>query len=345
LHHSPSRSTFGPALRFAVSALLMGCASSSKPPTAAPVEIDEHGEQPAAGATPRSSPLVRQAEELLAKGEAKAALAKFEQALAADPKDLRALLGAGLSHEALSDPKQAERAYRQAIEVDATFGEAHNNLGLVLRDRGDDAEAIREFELAAKSDARLASAQANLALALEESGRSDEAAKAYARAVTLAPKDALLRANHGLFLLAQNNEASALTELRAGLAAAQGDRAALLAIGNGLRRAGKPDEGVRALRAAIEAGDGKPTPALLSELALAQHAAGDTPGAKTSLAQALELDARYATAHYLLGSIEASGGNTRVARTHYERCIALEPNGPLAAKAKERLVALKAKKP
>jgi tetratricopeptide (TPR) repeat protein len=144
-----------------------------------------------------------------------------------------------------------------------------------------------------------------------------------------------------LFLLAQGDRAGALRELRAGVEPARGDRATLLTLGNGFRRAEQPDEAVRVLRHAIEAGDGKATPALLSELALAQNAAKDPAAAKASLNQALELDPRYATAHYLLGSIEAAAGDKKAAKAHYDRCIALDPKGPLAAKSKEKLAALK----
>jgi Tfp pilus assembly protein PilF len=331
-------------LGYALGLLLLGCAGSHKPatPVEDPVpELGDEGDAPKARATASSSPRVREAEALLQKGDAVGARNKFEGALAETPRDTRAWLGLGLAYEALGDGKQAERAYRSAIEVDAQFAEGHNNLGLLLRDRGDDAGAIAAFQRAVEADPKLASAHANLALAFEDAGRGDEAARAYRKASELAPKDAMLRANHGLFLLGRDDTEGARSELRAALASAQGDRAALVAVGNGLRRAGKPDEAVRALRSAIAAGDGKATPALLSELALAQNAAGDDAGAKGSLNEALALDGRYATAHYLLGSIEASAGNGKAAKSHYEKCIQLEPRGPLAAKAKEKLAALK----
>ena len=104
---------------------------------------------------------------------------------------------------------------------------------------------------------------------------------------------------------------------------------------------GKPDEAVRALQGAIAAGDGKPTPALLSELALAQNAAGDGAAAKASLQQALTLDEKSASTHYLLGSVLAGDGDLRGAAEHYQRCIALEPRGELAARAKQKLEHIK----
>jgi len=335
---STNRRILGAALL----SLATACApSTAKPAETAPVDLIDPVPTATKKPAPKSSALVREAEGLLGKGDAEGAKAKFEQAVAADGTDVRALLGLGLSYEALQKPAEAERSYRKAIEVDDGFAEAHNNLGLLLRDKGDDAAAIQELSKATEADPKLASAQQNLALALEDAGQAAEAAKAYEKAVALAPKDALLRANRGLFLLAQGDREGALRELRAGLEPARGDRATLLTLGNGFRRAEQPDEAVRALRQAIEAGDGKATPALLSELALAQNAAKDPAGAKASLTQALELDPRYATAHYLLGSIEAAAGDKKAAKAHYDRCIALDPKGPLAAKSKEKLAALK----
>lgn len=340
---SENRKSRSRLVRCAVSVFLLGCATTSKPaaldPTLAPP--DESPKSASSPAKAASSPRVREAEALLAQGNALGARNAFEAALADAPRDVRAWLGLGLAYETLKDDKAAERAYRSALAVDAGFAEAHNNLGLLLRDRGDDAAGLAELELATQADPKLASAQANLALALEDAGRADDAANAYRKAAELAPKDALLRSNYGLFLLGRGDVEGATKELRAALAHAGGDRATLVAAGNGLRRAGKADEAVRALREAIRADDGKPTPALLSELALAQNAAGDGAGAKKSLEEALALDANYATAHYLLGSMDAADGDLKAAKSHYERCIQLEPRGPLAAKAKEKLAALK----
>ncbi len=290
---------------------------------------------------PKASGLVREGEGLLAQGDAVGAKAKFEAALAARADDGRAALGLGLAEEALGDRGASERAYRNAIEIDPNLAEAHNNLGLVLRDRHEDAEALTELTRATELDPRLASAQANLALALEEAGRPPEAQAAYERAVALTPNDAMLRANYGLFLLDNGDAQGATLSLRRGLQHAQGNRAALVALGNGLRRAAHPDEAVRALRAALAAGDGEPTPALLSELALAQHAAGDAAGATASLEQAIARDAKYASAHYVLAGILAAQGDLKRATEHYKRCIELDPKGPLSARAKEKLGAAK----
>lgn len=322
---------------------LMGCTTTNSKPKVEGPESAVEAPQPKAKARalPRASTLVREGEGLLAQGDAKGAKAKFDAAIAENDKDARAYLGLGLTYEALSEFPAAEASYRKSLEADPNLAEAHNNLGLLLKDAGRDDEALLELSRAVELDPKLASAQANLAMALEDAGRVADAQAAYERAVALTPDDAMLRANHGLFLLDNGDAQGATLTLRAGLQRAKGNRAALVAIGNGLRRAVHPDEAVRALQAAIEAGDGKPTAALLSELALAQHAAGDAAAARASLEQAISLDAKYASAHYVLAGILASQGDLKRAAEHYKRCIDLDPKGPLAARAKEKLAAAK----
>ena len=319
-------------------ALTAACAGRAPNPRPAPADELLVDDAPGQKRAPRpASPLVKEAEALYQKGDAQGAYAKFEAALLHDANDARAHLGLGLSAEALQKRDVAERAYRKASELDPSLAEAHNNLGLLLRDGGDLPGAIEALSRAAEADPRLASAPANLAMSFEDAGRADDAARAYKKAVALSADDPMLRANYGLFLLHQGQGEAAVQELLAGLAHAKGDRAALLALGNGLRRAQKPDVAVRALREAIAAGDGKPSPALLSELSLAQHAASDAAGAKVSLEEALRIAPKYATAHYLLGSLLAGEGDFKAAAQHYKRCIELEPQGELSRKAREKL--------
>jgi Tfp pilus assembly protein PilF len=319
----------------------LGC-GGKKPEPNSQASVDalvDEGNPPPTRTSPPSSPQVKEAEALLAKGDAAGAKSKFEAALASQPDDARAQLGLGLSEETLGHADAAERAYRRAAEIDPGLAEAHNNLGLLLRDKGDLEGAIAALGRATEADPRLASAQANLALSLEEAGKPEQAGAAYKKAVALAGDDALLHANYGLFLLNQGQVEAAQAQLMGALPKAKGDRATLLAVGNGLRRAQKPDVAVRALREAISAGDGKPTPALLSELSLAQNAAKDDAGAKASLEEALKLEPKYATAHYLLASLLAAEGDYKSAVLHYKRCIDLDPKSDLARRAKDKLTA------
>lgn len=324
----------------AVGLIMLGaCGGSPPPPTASAQDPDARlggGRE-----VPRANTTVQDGEAKLAAGDAAGAKAAFEAALQQDPSDPRAHLDLGLAHEMLGDPTAAEQAYRKAIELQPDLAEALNNLGVLLRARGEVADAIALLRRAAEANAESASAHMNLALALEDAGDREAASQAYARAVALAPEDAMTRVNYGLLLLALGQPEAGEKQLLAAREHAAGNRAALLAIGNGLRQTGRSDDAVAALSAAIEAGDGKPTPALLSELALAQRAAGNRTGAIESLEAALALDKDYATAHYLVGNLLAADKRFRDAQKHYERYLALAPDGPQADRARERLTVIK----
>jgi eukaryotic-like serine/threonine-protein kinase len=292
-----------------------------------------------APAAPPASETVRRGEALLAQGDVAGARAAFEEAIAADPRDARAHLNLGIVLEMTDEPAGAERAYRTAIEVRPDFGEALNNLGLLLLETGRAAEARGPLEQAVEAAPHLADAWVNLALTREVSGDPEGAVKAWRRAAELEPADPTVRANLGLAQLAMGDGPGALATLRAALSVARGHAAALSAIGSGLRRAGDPEAAVEAMAGAIDAHDGGPTPALLAELGLAQHAAGQGDAAEATLRRALELDPAYAMGHFLLASMLAGRGAYDGAIEHFEAVLRHEPKGPQAEKARARLEA------
>lgn len=327
-----------------VALALVGC-PSTEPERADPEQTgggeimfpDEAEDAARRADEPPASEAVGRAEQLLAAGEAEEARVILEEAVRANPADARAQLDLGLAHEMLGDAQAAEAAYRAAIAAQAEFPEALNNLGLLLREQDRLDEAIEMLRRAVEVRSDFASAHVNLALALEERGDLEAARDAYLQAVRFAPRDPVSRANLGLILLQLGDADQAAIELRRALPLARGNVAALQAIGQGLRLAGQPAQAVTAMTRAIEAREEGPTPALLSELALAQVAAGDRAAAEASLRQAIGLDARYATAHYLLGNVLAAQQQWQEAERQFQRYLQLEPDGPHAAQARERL--------
>ncbi len=297
-------------------------------------------DEAAAQSTPRheASPLVARGETALAGGNLQEATEIFRQAVAEDESDPRAQLDLGLALELANDYAGAEAAYRAAIAVDADFAEALNNLGLLLRDRERGSEAVPLLRRAVELEPSMAEAWVNLALALEESGDDRGAEEAYRATIRLTPDDPMVRANLGLLLLRNGEESAAALELRRGLQHARGNVAALQAIGNGLRRAGHPDGAARAMEMLVDTMDA-PTAAVLSELALAQRAGGDRAAAERTLERALSVDESFATAHYLLGSMQAARGAYDDAIGHFERYLALEPRGPHAERVRQHLQA------
>jgi Tfp pilus assembly protein PilF len=317
-----------------------GGAAEQRPTASA---ADARLADPAADA-PEASPFVREGEGKLGQDDAAGAKTLFEQALAQNPGDARAALDLGIADELLGDGVGAEAAYRKALVIKPDLTQAQNNLGVLLREKGALPEAIKLLKSAAASSPDSAPAHQNLALVYEDSGDSDAAASEYARALELTPDDAMTRANYGLLLLKQQRKDAAVQQLSRAAKAAQGNRAALLAIGNGLRRAGATDEALAAMQAAVDAPGEAATPALLSELALAQRAANQRDAALATLQKALSIDDNYATAHYLLANMLASEQRFPEAKKHYERYLKLAPEGEQAARARERLAVIQKRK-
>lgn len=287
-------------------------------------------------AAPQASTTVKQAERAYAEGQYGQALTLFEAAVKETSEDTRAWLGMGLTLEELDRREEAERAYKRALEVDPGFAEALNNLGLLARENGDLTAAKGYFAQALERRRDFADAQANLAMVLEDEG--DPAARsAYEQALRLSPENAMLGANFALYLLDVDDVMAAKAVLQKAIPHAGEDVAVLLTLGTAARRVGDGASAVRLLARAVRQQGDAVTPALLSELSLAHRAAGDRDAAIAALRRAVEVDPNYATAHYLLGNSLAARGEFEGAIMHYERYLALEPEGRFAQKVTQNV--------
>jgi len=316
----------------------IGCAPATQ--NAPPASLPDEAPPSRSRAVPEASEHVKVAEQKLQAGDAASAKILLEQRLADEPRDARALLDLGIASEMLEDPEAAKSAYRKAIDLEPELAEALNNLGVLLRDQGALDEAVPLLERAARHNPGSANVQRNLALALEDKGDAAGAERSYRTALELEPEHVMTRINLGLLLVDTGKADAGATELQRAQEQAAGNRPALLAIGYGLRRAGNAQGALSAMRAAVDSG-GEPTPAVLAELALAQRAADDRDGGIATLERALALDAKYATAHYLLGNMLAGDKAFDKARKHYLKYLELAPQGEHAERTKERLQAIK----
>ncbi|MCA9603296.1 MAG: hypothetical protein KC417_14785, partial [Myxococcales bacterium] len=155
--------------------------------------------------------------------------------------------------------------------------------------------------------------------------------------------DAMTRANEGLLLLRAGKADKAKEAfLRAFADSDRTDVALLVTLGNGLRRAGAATEAREAMTLAVEARKERVSPAMLAELALAQLATEDGTAAEATLRRAIGIDAKYATAHYLLGKVLIGRGAKGEAKKSFSRSIELEPNAPFRADVERQIEALQA---
>ncbi|MBW1760588.1 MAG: tetratricopeptide repeat protein [Deltaproteobacteria bacterium] len=313
--------------------LSAGCGSAhNAPPRPPPVEVVSR---------PAASPDVLRAERLLAEGKVDEAKRILEQALDADPNDARAWLDVGLAHEETGDFAAAEKSYRRATEIDGNFAEAFNNLGVLLREGGKLAEATTMLERAVALDPQLTAARFNLGLAYEEQGKLAASEREYLATIDGLPSDPVPRINLAMMLLDMGRREDAAVQLRAARPMVRGDVLLSIAVGEGFRRSGLPEEAVPVLRTALSQAPEPPPTELLAELALAYYASGDLDAAEATMRRAVAQNELDPALQYAYGSILARQGQLGKARAHLRRAAKLDPDGPYADRARARLEVLK----
>ena len=281
---------------------------------------------------------VQQGEVHFVAGEYRQALVFFERAVKENANDRRAWLDIGLANEALLQVPAAEKAYLRALEIDLEFAEALNNLGVLSREQGDLAQAERYLRKALVARPTFADAHFNLAMALEDKGEHQQATASYLRTAELSKDDALPWLNLGMLKLSLGQKAEALRYLNEASAYAS-DAQIRVDIGQGLRMAGDPQAAQALLSGVIR--DGHSGVRVHSEFALAMYAAGNLKGATEALQNALSIEPNNATTHYLLGGVYLKRKKTSLARNHLKRSIELDTDGRHAAKARQKLKALR----
>jgi Flp pilus assembly protein TadD len=180
-----------------------------------------------------------------------------------------------------------------------------------------------------------------LALAYEEQGRSSDAEREYQATIERLPDDPVPRINLAMMWLDHGRSVDAAEQLRKARPMVRGDVLLSLAVGEGFRRAGFPDEAVSVLRAALEQAPAPPPTELLAELSLAYYANGDLDGAEAAMRRAVGQDELDPALQYAYGSILAKRGELGKARAHLRLCVNLDPDGPYAERSRARLESLK----
>ena len=117
-------------MRLCAGALLVVCLSP-----AAAAQID-----------PRTALLERDGFAAIEAGDAQRAADAFRAALAADPKNARLHLGAGVAAYLGRRDADARAALERALTIDSSLAPARELLGQVLRRQGDLAGAIRVYD-------------------------------------------------------------------------------------------------------------------------------------------------------------------------------------------------------
>ncbi|MBI3403117.1 MAG: tetratricopeptide repeat protein [Acidobacteria bacterium] len=111
---------------------------------------------------PKTALLERSAWAALNAGQAHAAVEAFREALAADPKNARLHLGAGLAAALERRDADARDEFERALALDPKLPQARARLGLIQYRLGDPANAIRTYEIVVAENPGDKDAQATL---------------------------------------------------------------------------------------------------------------------------------------------------------------------------------------
>lgn len=132
------------------------------------------------------SPL-QQALALHRRGDLDGAIARYDEILRADPRNVDALHHVAMARCQRGQFAEGIEAISRAIALAPERAAAHNLLGMALTRVGQPGEAVASFDRAIAAQENFAEAHGNRAGALAELGLHQEALKAYARALALDP--------------------------------------------------------------------------------------------------------------------------------------------------------------
>jgi Tfp pilus assembly protein PilF len=271
-----------------------------------------------------------------------AARAKFEEALSYDPSMRLAWAALSQVHFEQKQYREAAEAADKAVALGATDASVLRVRWDAYRNLGDEAKAAKARQDLEKF-ARLAEEAKrihNEGVALSKSGDDAGAFAKYKEALAIDPglQPALLGLATAGLKIDRAAEAAAAAETV--LKADPQNEQALRIRYNACLKLGDAPKVVEALvgLAAVDpvtARDG------LFKLGTAAYDSDDAVNAKERFGKVLELDPNHARSHYLLGLILMREGAEQEAKSHLERFLALSPNDPDVATARDALKYLK----
>ncbi|MGH9807304.1 MAG: tetratricopeptide repeat protein, partial [Terriglobia bacterium] len=145
--------------------------------------------------------LLRQGNELEARGNHAAALECYESAACAAPAYPTAYMNIGNVLQQLRRFDEAADSYREAIRVAPDYAPVRFNFGSFLASRGENDAAEAQLRAALHIDPRMAEAAVAMSVVLEATDRPAEAENILRRALELRPDYALAALNLGQLLL------------------------------------------------------------------------------------------------------------------------------------------------
>jgi tetratricopeptide (TPR) repeat protein len=158
--------------------------AEAKPPEAKPSEAKPAAVKPVGVPTPTGSPFA-EAQALRERGHLDEAIAKYQQAIAADPKHMAARAALGELLLKIHRDDEAIEVFRAALDKNPTYPLALYDLAFALRVRDRPAEAVDAYQRYIKLRPSDPDAYYGLGRALQHLGRKADARKAYQTYVSM----------------------------------------------------------------------------------------------------------------------------------------------------------------
>jgi len=205
--------------------------------------------------------------DLLKKGQPRAAIAEFEQALTTDGEDFEVHNSLGVAYSALGKHAEAIAHYRKAAQISPEYPHAHSNLGSALADEGKTGEAIGELNRALELAPSLSDAHTTLGGILARQGRMGEAIPHLQMAVASKPDNFVARANLALALSMVGKAEEAIPQEEAAVKlSGGGDPRMLDFLGSLYAKAGRLPEAMAVTRQALNIASQMNNRELMAEL-------------------------------------------------------------------------------
>jgi tetratricopeptide (TPR) repeat protein len=259
----------------------------------------------------------------LARGDAAAAIERFEAALRLGPLPM--------VHNNLGNARrlQGERAealhqFQQAVTLDPSLAEAHSNLGQLLLEENQRQEALRHCREAVRLRPDFPEALANLGNVLRDLGHFAEARQQYAEALRLQPDLPLVYGNMGQALQEEGDLTGAIGWYLQGLQRDPTSAALHSHLASALEEQGKHDEAIGRFRLALQF---SPNHAEAHHgLGVAFYENDQLTEARDCFEAALRLKPDFASAHCQLGTVHEELGQLEAARASFQASLLADPD-------------------
>jgi Tfp pilus assembly protein PilF len=322
---------------FLVPAVLVFVAacSSSPPPPAETSPDDPAVDGPSTATEKPSNEIVQQGILLLQEEKWEEARNVLHDARKKDPNDPQAAYYLGVAWQKLNQLPLADKNYRAALELDPKLAEAAVNLSQMLLDQNDVKGALAVLDKALQANPKHPDLLLNRAVALESMGDKAATLAAYGAAVEARPGDPMLRAAYGGLLSEAGKRDEAIKELKAAMIA--DDPALLISIASILTKEDAFDECIQAAEKALTK---KKAPAVLVRRGICKDGKKDSAGAAADYEAALAMDANFPPAHYYYG-LSLAPKDKKKALEHLDKAAAAGGDKGIGPDAKKKAAELR----